>query len=122
MDVSRRNRWLPDVRQFLVMAPLMAAIAAFAPTAQASEGSQCTLCGYMFEKSAKQISILKSDGKTDDASMSKAMKDACATTSGHAQQECDEIVSAHYKALANSMRKGRSKLETCQQIGLCQNF
>ena len=90
--------------------------------ALASEGSQCTLCGYMFEKSAKHISTLKSDGKTDDASMIKAMKDACATTQGHAAEECDEIVNAHGKALANSMRKNRGKVETCQQIGLCQKF
>jgi len=88
----------------------------------ASEGSQCTLCGYMFDKSAKQISSLKSDGKTDDMSMIKAMKDACGTTQGHAAEECEEIVSAHGKALANSMRKNRAKIETCQQIGLCLKF
>ena len=88
----------------------------------ASEGSQCTLCGYMFDKSAKQISSLKSDGKTDDMSMIKAMKDACATTQGHAAEECEEIVSAHGKALANSMRKNRAKIESCQQIGLCLKF
>jgi hypothetical protein len=91
-------------------------------SASASPESQCTLCKFMYEKSSKPIATLKADGKTDDASMIKAMQEGCMKTEDPARAQCSEIVQAHGKALAKSLRKNLSMSDTCQEIGLCQKY
>ncbi len=88
----------------------------------ADQGSQCAVCKYALEKSEKKISELKSDGHLDDANVLKALQAACATAQGITRDQCEGVVNSSSKAMANSLRKGFTQKQVCQEIGLCQKL
>ena len=108
--------------RFLSLITVAAVLGLVPALALADQGSQCSVCKYALEKSEKKISELKSDGHLDDANVQKALLAACATAQGITRDQCEGVVNSSVKAMANSLRKGFTQKQVCQEIGLCQKL
>jgi len=99
---------------------VLASLLLFEPAiAHADAGAQCTMCLYSIKNSMTRLSALKSSGSMDENLTVQVLKDTCGKLDGTPRDMCGEIVVAHGKSFARSLREGETPEESCRRAGMC---